>query len=100
MFMLSGRHRANLRWSPLFLLSSCALLGCSSQPSASTSGDSDGQNRDAGGGSKTLRIAVVPKGTSHQFWRSVHAGAVAGAKELGNVEVIWKGPETDRKSVV
>lgn len=95
MFMLSGRHRANLRWSPLLLLSTCALLGCSTQPSASSSGDSDGQNREAGGGSKTLRIAVVPKGTSHQFWRSVHAGAVAGAKELGNVEVIWKGPETE-----
>lgn len=42
-----------------------------------------------------LRLAVIPKGTSHQFWRSVHAGAEAAAKELGNVEVIWKGPETE-----
>ncbi len=42
-----------------------------------------------------LRIAVIPKGTSHQFWRSVHAGAEAAAKEVGDVEVLWKGPETE-----
>jgi ribose transport system substrate-binding protein len=42
-----------------------------------------------------LRIAVIPKGTSHQFWQTVHAGAEAAAKELGNVEILWKGPETE-----
>lgn len=42
-----------------------------------------------------LRIGVIPKGTSHQFWRSVHAGAEAAANELGDVEVLWKGPETE-----
>jgi ribose transport system substrate-binding protein len=44
---------------------------------------------------RKLRIAVIPKGTSHQFWHSVHAGADAAAKELGNVEILWKGPETE-----
>ncbi|MEW6129942.1 MAG: substrate-binding domain-containing protein [Acidobacteriota bacterium] len=41
-------------------------------------------------------IAVIPKGVSHFFWQSVHAGAEAAGKEL-NVEIIWKGPaqETD-----
>ena len=24
----------------------------------------------------TLKIAVIPKGTSHVFWQSIHAGAV------------------------
>jgi ABC-type sugar transport system substrate-binding protein len=38
------------------------------------------------------RIAVVPKGTTHEFWKSVHAGAARAAKEAGNVEVLWKGP--------
>lgn len=47
------------------------------------------------GGNDKLRIAVIPKGTSHQFWQSVHAGAEAAAKELGNVEILWKGPETE-----
>jgi ribose transport system substrate-binding protein len=55
----------------------------------------------AGGSGPKLRIAVVPKGTTHEFWKAVHAGAVKGAKELG-VEVIWKGPlkEDDLKSQV
>jgi ABC-type sugar transport system substrate-binding protein len=38
------------------------------------------------------RIAVIPKGTTHEFWKSVHAGAARAAKEAGNVEVFWKGP--------
>ena len=43
-------------------------------------------------------IAVIPKGTSHEFWKSVHFGADQAAKELGNVHVIWQGPlnEGDR----
>ena len=46
---------------------------------------------------KAIRIAVIPKGTTHVFWRSVEAGAKRAGKELG-VEIIWKGPlkEDDR----
>ncbi len=42
-------------------------------------------------------IAVIPKGTTHEFWKSVHAGAVKAAREL-DVDLIWKGPvrEDDR----
>ena len=43
-------------------------------------------------GEKALRIAVIPKGTSHEFWKSVHFGAQKAADELGNVEIIWRGP--------
>src|SRR5271166_5292822 len=41
-------------------------------------------------------IAVIPKGSSHLFWQSVHAGAVKAAREKG-VDLIWNGPagETD-----
>lgn len=42
-------------------------------------------------GGKQLTIAVIPKGTTHEFWKSIHAGAVKASKELG-VEIIWKGP--------
>lgn len=44
-----------------------------------------------------LKIAVVPKGTTHAFWKSVEAGARQAGKELG-VEILWKGPlkEDDR----
>ena len=48
-----------------------------------------------------LTIAVIPKGTSHVFWQSIHAGAEKAAQELG-VDVIWRGPlrEDDRDSQV
>jgi len=43
------------------------------------------------------KIAVIPKGTTHSFWKSVEAGARQAGTELG-VEIIWKGPlkEDDR----
>jgi ribose transport system substrate-binding protein len=46
-------------------------------------------------------IAVIPKGTSHVFWQSIHAGAAKAAQELG-VDIIWRGPirEDDRDSQV
>lgn len=48
-----------------------------------------------------LRLAVIPKGTTHEFWKSVHAGAVKAAREL-DVDIIWKGPlkEDDLKSQI
>jgi len=36
-------------------------------------------------------IAVIPKGTTHDFWKSVHAGASNAARDLGNVEIRWDG---------
>jgi len=46
---------------------------------------------------KKLKIAVIPKGTTHVFWKSVEAGAKKAGAELG-VDIIWKGPlrEDDR----
>lgn len=38
-----------------------------------------------------LTIAVIPKGTTHEFWKSIHAGALKAAEEL-KIEIIWKGP--------
>ncbi len=45
---------------------------------------------------KQRRIAVIPKGTSHVYWQSVHAGAAAAGKEF-HEEIMWDGPpnETD-----
>ncbi len=53
-------------------------------------------------GKTQYKIAVIPKGTSHEFWKSVHAGAQNAADELGNVEVLWKGPllESDTKGQI
>ena len=41
-----------------------------------------------------LRIAVVPKGQTHIFWQSVHAGAAKAGQEL-NVEILWNGPASE-----
>lgn len=48
-----------------------------------------------------LTIAVIPKGTSHVFWQSIHAGAEKAAQEL-DVTIVWRGPlrEDDRDSQV
>ncbi len=63
-----------------------AVCGCSSG-----AGDSaySGSANSTGGGS--LRLAVIPKGTTHEFWKAVHAGADAAATEFG-IQIIWKGP--------
>ncbi len=52
------------------------------------------------------RIAVIPRGTTRVFWKSIHAGAVKAEQELKDsgleVEIIWKGPlkEDDRESQI
>lgn len=48
-----------------------------------------------------LTIAMIPKGTTHTFWQSIHAGGEKAAQELG-VTVIWRGPlrEDDRASQI
>lgn len=39
-------------------------------------------------------IAVIPKGTSQQYWQSVHAGALKAARE-SNVDILWNGTPTE-----
>lgn len=40
------------------------------------------------------QIAVIPKATSHVFWISVQAGALAAGREFG-VDVLWNGPASE-----
>jgi len=48
-----------------------------------------GCNRDT-----RKKIAMIPKGRAHLFWQSVHAGAIAAARDA-NVEIVWNGPATE-----
>ena len=79
-----------LRLLPLLVLG--GLIGCGKQ--------SEGTRSSPGATSYT--IAVIPKGTTHEFWKSIHAGAVKAERELNEkgvkTEIIWKGPlkEDDR----
>jgi ribose transport system substrate-binding protein len=51
-------------------------------------------NAGSGGKSDKPKIAVIPKGVSHNFWLSIKAGADAAGQELG-AEILWKGPATE-----
>ena len=56
---------------------------------------------DGSAGSQKTVIAVIPKGTTHVFWKSIHSGAKEAADEFG-VEILWKGPmrEDERGSQI
>ena len=55
---------------------------------------------------RTFTIAVIPQGSTHEYWKSIHAGAVKAAQDYAaqnvSVKVIWKGPmrEDDREQQV
>ncbi len=78
-----------MRVKAVILCTLLAALGCQSES------ENDAPEDD------TLVIAVIPKGTTHSFWKAVHAGAVKAGVEL-DVEVIWKGPgrEDDREAQI
>jgi ribose transport system substrate-binding protein len=56
----------------------------------------------ANAGNKEYTIAVIPKATSHEYWKSINAGAVKAQRELAaqgtKIDLLWKGPlrEDDR----
>jgi ribose transport system substrate-binding protein len=74
--------------STAVLMLVAVAIGCGGGSAPATSGS-------------RLTIAVIPKGTSHVFWQSIHAGAVKASRELG-VDVVWRGPlrEDDRDAQV
>lgn len=86
-----------IRRSALAALAALALAACEKPsptpaPAPSTPSAASGP----------IRVAVVPKGTTHDFWKSVHAGAKKAEKELGGVTVTFQGPtkEDDRDQQV
>jgi len=54
-------------------------------------------------GGKHYTIAVIPEGATHEYWKSIHAGAVKAVQDLAGqgtkVDIIWKAPlrEDDRE---
>jgi ribose transport system substrate-binding protein len=63
------------------------LTGCSKKEAASEN--------------ERLTIAVIPKGTIHEFWKTVHAGADTAGLEL-SADILWKGSlkEDDREAQI
>jgi len=77
-----------------FIVLLTLLLGCGSEK---TDAPKEGSQAE----SKKLQIAVIPKGTTHEFWKSIHAGAIKAGREL-DAEIVWKGPqkEDDREQQI
>src|SRR5215475_7180728 len=39
-------------------------------------------------------IGMIPKGTTHVFWQTVHAGGIKAAREAG-YEILWNAPAVE-----
>jgi ribose transport system substrate-binding protein len=69
---------------------SLLVFGCSKAPEG---GDSAKQEGDG----EKMRIAVIPKATTHSYWKAAEFGARKAAAEL-NVDIEWQGPLDDSKT--
>jgi ribose transport system substrate-binding protein len=83
-----------MRIVPVIALGLTLLIASCSKP--------DSESREPSTSSRAWTIAVIPKGTTHEFWKSINAGAFKARDELAAqgipLDVIWKGPlkEDDR----
>lgn len=68
----------------LFITLSIALLSCGGGNS----------NSEQNTNNQEIQIAVIPKGTTHAFWKSVQLGAEKAGQDLG-VKVLWQGPQKE-----
>jgi ribose transport system substrate-binding protein len=82
-----SEHRAR---TAAAAISACLLLLASACRKPETAG-------------KSYTLAVIPQGSTHEYWKSIHAGAQKAAQDLAaqgsSVNIIWKGPlrEDDRE---
>jgi ribose transport system substrate-binding protein len=86
---MSARRRRNVFGFILILAALAAISACRKE------------STEGGAATKKITLAVIPMGTTHEFWKAIHAGALTAARELG-VEIIWKGPlkEDDRNEQI
>ena len=66
------------------------LVACGGDPAA---GDASALSKKSS--KKSWRLAVVPKGNSHEFWQAVRRGAEAADAEFDDITVEYKGPATE-----
>jgi ribose transport system substrate-binding protein len=78
----------------LFGVAMLAATGCGS-PQQQAPAPSGGAGSASGGtGGKHYRFAIIPKSLDIPVFNYAKIGAERAAKELGNVEIIWRAPET------
>jgi ribose transport system substrate-binding protein len=89
---LYGMYAAAL--AAVFIVAGCNSGG-SSDNGTSSNATTGTSGSGGSGGKKALEIAVIPKGSTHEYWKSIHEGANEAAQELGNVTIDFKGPEKE-----
>ncbi len=91
----SSSRKEQLRLAAAVLIALTAAATVFFSPGCKGTGGSASQKK------RPLTLAVIPMGTTHEFWKAIHAGALTAAVELG-VEILWKGPlkEDDRNEQI
>ncbi len=104
--MSEQNSSSTLVWIVLAALAALAIGFFVLRPTTTSAASKSPETTSAGADKKKLVIAVIPKGTTHEFWKTVHAGVVKAERELNAagtpVQIIWKGPlkEDDRVSQI
>lgn len=65
------------------------LVGCSASQDARPGRGPSGSPKE-----RKLTLAVIPKGTVHEFWKTVEQGVRQAASEL-EIDVKWEGPTNE-----
>jgi ribose transport system substrate-binding protein len=97
--------RRRLAWaSCLAAVLTIALAGCSRKNAAEKQRGAGPRIASTQPASRQgpLKIAVIPKATNHEYWKSIRAGAIKAERELPGVQILWKGPakEDDREQQI
>jgi ribose transport system substrate-binding protein len=86
--------RRDVRCARLPILASNSLMPHTSHAIllATLVGFSCARHEPAAAAARPRRVAVIPKGTSHEFWKAVESGARRADAELDDLEIVWQGP--------
>lgn len=68
-----------------------SIIGCNGGGSNTDSGSATSSASSGQATGKKYKIAFIPKGSTHEFWKTMQAGADEAA-QANNVELLWKGP--------
>lgn len=107
---VGGKMLGTTRWLVGILLPAAVyVVGCGKESKPATGANAASQAADghqcvrrgerlAG----PLKIAVIPMGTTHEYWKAIHAGALKAEVECKDVTIEWKGPvkEDDRNEQI
>ena len=87
-----NRRGAGRRWTRREVLGSLAVGGPALLAAASCGGG--GEEGGGAAGARRYRFAVMPKSLDLPVFSYAKVGAERAAKQLGNVDVMWRAPET------